>query len=87
MPTTRPRTQVTHTDEVEEALRIARSRWPDESPSALIAHLVVAGAHALRVEEGQRDDARSRRIDVAIGRFAGIYGPGYLPDLRADWPE
>lgn len=87
MPTTRPRTQVTHTDEVEEALRIARSRWPDESPSALITHLVVAGAQALREEGSERNGARSRRIDVAVGRFAGIYGPGYLPDLRADWPE
>lgn len=87
MPTTRPRTQVTHTAEIEEALQIARSRWPDQSPSALITHLVVAGGHALRGEESRRSAAQRRRIDLVIDQFAGIYPEGYLRELREDWPE
>ncbi|WP_307206693.1 hypothetical protein [Microbacterium testaceum] len=87
MPTTRPRTQVTHTRDVEEALRIARSLWPDESPSALLLHLVVRGGQAIRDEQAQRARARRGTVDAMVERFAGIYPEGYLRELRADWPE
>ncbi|MFJ4159998.1 hypothetical protein [Microbacterium testaceum] len=87
MPTTRPRTQVTHTRDVEDALEIARSRWPDESPSALLMHLVVRGGEAIRDEQAQRALARRGAVDVVVERFAGIYPTGYLSELREDWPE
>ncbi|MCL1899066.1 MAG: hypothetical protein FWG11_00835 [Promicromonosporaceae bacterium] len=45
MPTTLPRTQVTHTPDVERALQVAHTRWPDESrASVLIARLAAEGA-------------------------------------------
>ncbi|OZD54373.1 hypothetical protein CH252_08700 [Rhodococcus sp. 06-1477-1B] len=87
MPTTRPRTQVTHTREVEDALRVARERWPDESPSALLTHLVVAGGEAVREAQAERTRARRARVDAIIGRFADLYPEGYLRELREDWPE
>ncbi|WP_186316584.1 hypothetical protein [Microbacterium sp. BH-3-3-3] len=87
MPTTRPRTQVTHTREVEDALEIARSRWPDESPSALLMHLVVRGGQAIRDEQAQRARARRGAVDAMVEKFAGIYPEEYLSELREDWPE
>lgn len=87
MPTTRPRTQVTHTRAVEQALEIARSRWPDESPSALLMHLVVRGGQAIQDEQSQREIDRRAAVDAAVQRLAGIYPDGYLHELRGDWPE
>lgn len=87
MPTTRPRTQVTHTPDIEEALRIARLRWPNESPSVLLAHLVVEGARTVAASHPEATAGRLQRIDAVVGEFAGIYPDGYLSDLRAEWPE
>lgn len=87
MPTTRTRTQVTHTPEIEEALRIARTRWPNESSSALLAHLVTEGARTVAAASPTAAADRLQRINAIVGRFAGTYAPGYLDDLRADWPE
>lgn len=87
MPTTRPRTQVTHTPDVEDALEIARSRWPDESPSALLLHLVVRGGQAIRDEQAARALDRTGAVDAVVERFSGVYPGGYLPELRGGWPE
>jgi len=44
MPTTLPRTYITHTPQVQRALEVARRRWPNESrDSALIANLLEVG--------------------------------------------
>ena len=72
MPTTRPRTQVTHTRAVEQALEIARSRWPDESPSALLMHLVVRGGQATQDEQSQREIDRRAAVDAAASLVAAL---------------
>jgi len=41
MPTTLPRTRVTHTSEVEHALEVGRKRWPDQPDSTVLANAVV----------------------------------------------
>ena len=87
MPTTRMRTQVTHTPDIEEALRIARLRWPNESPSVLLTHLVLEGARTIEALEPTAVVTRRRHIDALIGEFAGIYREGYLDDLRVEWRE
>ncbi|MXS75738.1 hypothetical protein CSIV_08925 [Microbacterium sp. CSI-V] len=87
MPTTRTRTQVTHTPEIEEALRIARRRWPGENPSVLLTHLVLEGARTIEALEPTLTASRRRHLDALIADFAGIYPEGYLDDLRTEWPE
>lgn len=87
MPTTRMRTQVTHTAEIEEALRIARLRWPGESPSVLLTNLVLEGARTIEALAPATVAARRRSVDALVGEFAGIFPEGHLEELRAEWPE
>ncbi|WP_347354530.1 hypothetical protein [Intrasporangium sp.] len=88
MPTTRPRHLITETDEVAQALDDAAQRWPDEPSRARLLLRLLAEGH--RVVVAQRAAQMRRRRD-AVGRTAGVltdvYGPGYLAELRADWPE
>jgi len=86
MPTTKKRTQVTHTREVEEALRVAHKIWPNEKPAVLIARLAAEGAKSLKASDDTASSARRREVDAAVDEFAGIYPPGYLDDLRDEWP-
>ena len=53
MPTSLPRTQVTHTPEVADALRIAATRWPDDAsrPARLMTNLIGVGAQTLSESE------------------------------------
>jgi hypothetical protein len=88
MPTTRPRHTITETDEVARALETAQHRWPDErSPRRLLLRLIAEGER--RVQES--DDRHARERAAAIrrnsGAATGMYPPGYLDDLRNDWPE
>lgn len=79
---------LTETDEVADALRDAARRWPEdrERPARLLLDLVREGHRAIVVEE-DRDAARRR---AAIKRTSGVlpdvYPPGYLEQLRNDWP-
>ena len=57
MPTTRPRHQVTETDEVARALDLAARRWPGESRGRLLVRLVEEAGEVLASDE----DARRRR--------------------------
>jgi hypothetical protein len=85
MPTTKPRHQVTETPEVAHALDLASRRWPGRSRGALLSLLVIEAADAL--EREQRDELAARR--ALVERYAGdfSYEPGFLEDLRKDWPE
>lgn len=88
MPTKNPRTHITHTPQVQHALDVARKRWPDETrESALILHLLDEGAKAIEEGESTAIQQRSARIRALAGKHGGMYGPGYLEDLRAGWSE
>jgi len=83
VPTTRPRHQVTETDELAAALDKAERRWPGLSRGQLIARLALEG-------DREHEDDVNRRL-AAIERFAGActgaYEPGYLEAVRQGWPD
>lgn len=84
MPTARRRFQVTETPEVARAIDAAAAVWPGEPRSRLLVRVIAAGREAL-----ERDaEVESRRVVLRrlSGSYAGEYGPGYLDELRADWP-
>ncbi|MDM4762465.1 hypothetical protein QT381_05540 [Galbitalea sp. SE-J8] len=87
MPTTRPRYQITETDEVARALDAAERRWPGEPRSRLLVRLVIE--NGARVAELTEEEAarRAAAVDSLAGSFAGVYPEGYLEELRSDWPE
>lgn len=91
MPTLRPRFQVTETPEVERALRLAAERWPEASRSELVLHIFSTAADELDEEVDQkRAERRAQRlaaIDFSAGSLSAVYEPGYLDELRAEWPE
>ena len=86
MPTARPRSQVTETEQVARALDRAAKRWPGEPRSKLLIHLVEAGANAID------EDARTQNADhrsavlASAGRYGEAFDADYLDELRADWP-
>ena len=86
MPTTHPRIQVTVTDELRQALAAARTQWPTLPESQLLAALACRGAGTLAAEAGARPAARAAALEQARADLAGCYPPGYLDDLRAEWP-
>jgi len=83
---------VTVTDEVDRALRRADFIWPDRSRSQLISAIVLEWAqeHAPEHDEAERQARIERRL-AAIERTSGsldeAFHPGYLEELRQDWPE
>jgi hypothetical protein len=86
MPTTRPRYQVTETPEVARALDQAAKRWPGEPRSKLLVRLVEVGGRILERDEHGEDRAHRAAVLASSGRYAAAFGPGYLDELRADWP-
>lgn len=86
MPTTRPRHFVTETDDLAAALDAAAARWPGLRRSQLLVRLALEG-HQAAHEAG--DERRRRRLAALrrhSGLLAGEYGPGYLDQLREEWP-
>lgn len=86
MPTTRPRFQVTETPAVERALKVAAKEWPDATRSELVTRLFERGAEALEAGKIDAREHRRRLIRANAGQFDDAYYPGYLDDLRKDWP-
>ena len=82
MPTTR-RYMITETDDLAAVLDVAATRWPDLSRPQLLVRLALAAAELLSAEHlGER---RLPALEhLASGEFA--YPPGYLAELRKDWP-
>ena len=87
MPTTKHRFVVTETDQVAQALDDAARRWPEESRSRLLVHLVEEGHRAVLRESAERRVARLEAIERTSGVASGVYGPDYLSRLREDWPQ
>jgi hypothetical protein len=87
MPTTRPRYQVTETPELAAALDRAAKRWPGESRSKLLRRLIEVGGGILEQNERTRNEGHRAAVLASSGRYPEAFGPGYLAELRADWPK
>ena len=89
MPTTHPRHAITETDEISDALLVARREWPDlaDKPGALLRRLILTGRNSLIHDFAETQKTRRQAIEETSGALAGVFGTGYLADLREDWPE
>ncbi|GLE59016.1 hypothetical protein NJBCHELONAE_43270 [Mycobacteroides chelonae] len=85
MPTTKKRYQVTETDPVKDALAVAAQRWPElkDQPAALLVALIEVGRDAIEGTAAQRLAA----IEATAGSLPDVFSPGYLDELRQEWPE
>jgi hypothetical protein len=83
VPTARPRHLLTETDEVAAAIDAAERLYPGESRADVLRRLVQIGAETIAERQGRH----RRVVRDRAGRFPGLYPPGYLDDLRDDWPE
>ncbi|MEQ6903356.1 hypothetical protein [Nocardioides sp. YIM 152588] len=87
MPTTRPRYQVTETPDVARALDLAARRWPGESRSRLLLRVLQAGSEVLEEERVEAIGRRLAALDETSGKYADVFSPDFLVELREDWPE
>jgi len=86
MPTTRPRHLVTETDDLANALDAAASRWPGVSRPQLLVRLALEGHRAAQQAHDERRRRRLAAVREHSGILTGAYGPGYLDQLREEWP-
>lgn len=79
---------VTETEPVAQALDDAARRWPADrdNRAKLLLHLVQEGHRA--VLGSAESDVRERleAVERTSGALTGMYGEGYLKNLRHDWP-
>ncbi|KZS74443.1 hypothetical protein A4G29_03465 [Mycobacterium kansasii] len=89
MPTNRRRHAITETDDIRDALEIARRTWPDlaHKPGALLRRLVLVGRSTLAHDDAAAAHKREQAIEKTSGAMAGVFGADYLRELRRDWPE
>jgi hypothetical protein len=81
MPTTKPRYTVTDTGALAAALDIGQSRWHGVPRRQTLEMLAQAGAVAV----GRELERHASAVRDLAG-LAGTYPPGYLAELREDWP-
>jgi len=89
VPTNHPRHAITETDDIADALEIARRTWPDlaDKPGALLRQLILAGRNTLVHDSAEVVRQRLKAIEKTSGAMAGVFGADYLEVLRRDWPE
>jgi hypothetical protein len=84
MPTTRPRHQITETDDIGEAIDAGLREWPELSRSDVMRELILKGAESLKLSAAERALA----VELALKELASLdirYPKDYLEDLRTDW--
>lgn len=83
MPTVRQRHLLTETDDLARAIDAAAASYPGQSRADVLRQLVKVGAEALAAQQG----TRRRAVIELAGRYPNLYAPGYLDEMREDWPE
>ena len=89
MPTAHRRHAITETDDISNALDVARRAWPElaDKPGALLRQLILIGRNTVAHNHVAAELARQDAVDETAGGLAGVFGSGYLKELREDWPE
>ena len=87
MLASRARYYVTETDEVARALDAAERRWPGEPRSRLIVRLVTENGEFIRKLNEAEAARRLAAVEAIAGTFPGISDPGFLKELRDEWPD
>jgi len=77
---------VTETDDLANALDAAASRWPGVSRPRLLVRLALEGHRAAQQAHDERRRRRLAAVREHSGILTGAYGPGYLEQLREEWP-
>ena len=67
----------------------AAKRWPEDrdSRAKLVVRLLNEGYRALGETAAEAAAERREGLRRTSGLLTGVYGPGYLEELRQDWPE
>ncbi len=80
---------MTETDDVARALDAAATRWPEDRDrrARLVLRLLDEGYRALRESADRAETDRKDALRRTSGLLSGVYGTGYLEQLRRDWPE
>lgn len=87
MPTTRQRYLITESDRLKVALDDAARRWPEiKSRAQLLVRLAEEGHDLLLGTLSEGAAARRAVIERTSGVMTGVYQPGYLENLRQEWP-
>jgi hypothetical protein len=89
VPTSRRRHVITETDQVARALDDAAERWPEDRGNRprLLLRLLEEGHRSVAGERQRRTEQRREAVSSTSGVLTGAYGPDYLDELRAEWPE